>query len=159
MDQMMHRLSMGKKIGAICSLFILPMAVSLYMIVTGYSQNLNVARLELAGNAYQRPLMRLLKQIPIHGALVERHVVGIKESGNQLGEMQEAIDQALEALREADRKFGADLQFTEEGLAKRKREHYRFETIRREWEDPKLRWNTLSPKEIDNRHTHLLADV
>jgi methyl-accepting chemotaxis protein len=159
MIDFIHRLSMGRKIGAICSLFVLPVGVSLYLIVSGYSQDLNASRLEQTGNAYQRPLMRLLKEIPLHRALSNQYLGNNKSVRGQLSATQERIDRAIEALHRADAQLGPALQFTTEGLAKRKREHYRFETIRSEWEALKRQLDALSPVAADKQHAHLAADV
>lgn len=121
---------MGKKIAVICSLFILPIGMAVYLIVSGYSQGLAAARLEQEGNAYQRPLERLLEQLPLHQALAQKYLAGHKELRERLNGAEGQVDQAMTALHDVDAQFGADLQFTSEGLAKRKREHYKFETIR-----------------------------
>jgi len=159
MFERIHRLSMGKKIAVICSLFILPIGVAVYLIVSGYSQVLGAARLEQEGNAYQRPLETLLEQLPQHEALTQQYLEGHKELKGRLNGIEGQVDQAMIALRDVDAQFGADLQFTTDGLAKRKREHYRFETIRSEWEDLKGKLDTLSPDAAGKQHAHLVADV
>ena len=159
MIEWFNRLPLGKKFATICCLFVFPIAVALYIIVSGYSQNVSTARLEQAGNAYQRPLVRLLEQIPLHRELVIKCLRGSPDARGQLAETRGRIDQAFEALHDADRRFGSTLQFTTEGLAMRKREHYRFATIRGEWEALKGRLDTLDVDQADQRHAHLVADV
>ena len=151
--------SVGAKIATICSLFVFPIAVALYLIVSGYSLNLNAARLEQAGNAYQRPLMRLLDELPRHGELAGQLRRGGKDLGGELAQRQGRIDQAFVALEDADLQFGSDLQFTNAGLALRKREHFRFATLRDEWVSLQRQRETLSAEKVDQQYAHLLADV
>ncbi len=154
-----YKLSMRGKIAAICSLLVLPMIVAVYWIVNGYSQDLNAARLEQSGNAFERPLVRLLELLPLHQALAGKYVGGRTDLHDQLVQAQGQIDEALRALGQANQRFGVQLQFTSEGLAKRKREHYRFETLRSEWETLKQQLETLSADAVGRQHLHLILDV
>ena len=154
-----NRQALSKQIAAICSLFGLPIATALYVIVSAYTQSLQVASLEQAGNAYERPLVRLLEQIPEHGTLLSHYLKGSKELRNQLAESQSRIDLALEGLRTADAQFGGQLQFTKEGLGKRKRGHFQFQTVQGEWEVLKREWEKLTLESAEKQHTHLIADV
>ncbi len=154
-----NRQALSKQISAICSLFGLPIATALYVIVSAYTQNLNVAHLEQAGNAYEKSLVRLLEQIPVHGTLLCKYLKGNKEVRNQLTQSQTRIDQALEGLRIVDAKFGVDLQFTIEGLTKRKREHFQFQTVQGEWETLKRELDKLTLEAAEKQHTHLIADI
>lgn len=151
--------SVGAKIATICSLFVFPIAVALYLIVSGYSLNLNAARLEQAGNAYQRPLMRLLDELPRHGELAGQLRRGGNDSGGELAQRQGRIDQTFIVLEDVDRQFGTALQFTNEGLALRKREHFRFATLRDEWVSLQRQRETLSAEKVDQQYAHLVADV
>lgn len=153
------RLSLGNKIAMICCLFVFPISVALYLIVSGYSENLEAARLEQTGNAYQRPLVRLLVQLQLDRELANQCLRGARDVRGQLAESQGRTDQAFGGLHEADRQFGSDLQFTEEGLARRKREHYRYETVRSEWETLKGQFDKLGADAADKQHAHLIEDV
>ena len=153
------RFSVGAKIATICSLFVFPITVALYLIVSGYGLNLNSARLEQAGNAYQRPLMRLLDELPRHGERAGQLRRGGKDSGGELAQRKARIDQLFVALEDADRQFGSDLQFTNAGLALRKREHFRFATLRDEWVSLQRQRETLSAEKTDQQYAHLVADV
>ena len=152
-------LTFGKKVAAICSLFILPTALAVYLIVSGYTKDLNVARLEEAGTAYQRPLEEVFQQLQIVQRLTDQYLGGQQNLHDPVLEAQKQVDQALEKLRHADARFGPALQFTTEGLAERNREHYCFETLRNEWESLKRELATLGPDAAHKRHAHLIADV
>jgi len=51
------------------------------------------------------------------------------------------------------------VKITDEGLAKRKREHYHAQTVRKEWQDLKTRLPHLDPVACDEQHLHLVFDV
>ena len=71
----------------------------------------------------------------------------------QLTRKETQIDTAFDALEAVDARIGADLQFTDEGLAKRKREHFRAGILRGEWEGLKKQPAAAEP------HLHLIADL
>jgi signal transduction histidine kinase len=61
--------------------------------------------------------------------------------------------------RDVDKEIGEALQVTDEGLAKRKRGHYRIAILKREWEDLKSQLSNLKTGESDDRHRHLIGDI
>lgn len=158
-QQRFAALTFGKKIAGICSLFIFPTALAVYLIVSGYTKDLNVARLEEVGTAYQRPLEEVFQQLQIAQRLTDRYLGGQQSLRDPVLDEQKQVDQALEKLGDADVRFGPTLQFTAEGLAERNREHYRFETLRNEWESLKRDVATLNADAAHKRHAHLIADV
>ena len=150
---------MGSKIAAICTLFVVPFPVCIYLILAAYTENVNTARLEQHGNAYQRPLIRILEQLPHHRDFASQLLQGNKSAASQVAEMQKRINIAMEALREVDGQQGSVLQFTSEGLAKRKREHYKFETILEEWNTLESQLISLSVDSSAKQHAHLIDDL
>src|SRR5438876_2555308 len=91
--------------------------------------------------------------------MAQRALRGEPRILQQLSGRQTQIEAAFEALEAVDRQIGSELQFTDEGLAKRKREHYRVRTVRKEWHDLKTRLPELTPEACAQRHLHLIADV
>lgn len=154
-----NRFSLGGKIAAICCLFAVPIAVAVYLLVAGYGENLNAARLEQTGNAYQRPLVHLLARLQCDRELSSEYLRGARDLRSQLAEAQARTDEAFDRLHEADIRFGADLQFTDEGLAKRKREHFRYDTVRGEWNTLKNQLDNLNADGAEQRHAHLIEDL
>src|SRR6185295_16480656 len=138
--------------------FIMPDSLMLYLFITGINENIQFARLEKKGNEYQRPLEKLLELIPQHRTLAQRarHGETVQEL---LGKKQSQIDAAFDALQIVDARIGLQLQFTQEGLAKRKREHCRVDRVRKEWQDLKSSLAQLKPEICAEQHLHLIADV
>jgi methyl-accepting chemotaxis protein len=159
MTERFSRLAMGKKIAMICCIFALPTAAALYLIVAGYSLNLNAARLERTGDAYQRPLMGLLEQVPLHLELSRKVREGNRDAGSRLTAIRNRIDEIFDRLAETDNQLGETLQFSDDGLAKRKREHFRCQTMLGEWKSLRAEGPSLTAAEEESRHVHLVADI
>ena len=141
-----------QKLVTISVFFILPNALMLYFFITGLNANIHFARLEQMGIEYQRPLEKLLELIPRHALLAEDADAPV---GRGIAESRAEIDVAIADLIAVDGRLGVDLQFTDEGLGKRAREHCRASTLRAEWEELCAR----PAEDPAGRHEHLLADV
>ena len=157
MKQWFHNLKVSQKLMLISIFFVMPDSLMLYFFITGINANIQFARQEEKGNRYQRPLEDLLELIPQHQSLAQRAGRGEPEAMEELARKQAEVDKAFDALEEVDREIGADLQFTDEGLAKRKREHYRVHTVRAEW--TALKHASPDADGLEEKHQHLVADV
>ncbi|MEK6791832.1 MAG: methyl-accepting chemotaxis protein [Deltaproteobacteria bacterium] len=148
--QMLRNMRIGKKLSLICLAFILPIAVLLFFTLKGINYDIRFNQLEKYGNAYQRPLEKLL----LH--LSEYRLASL--TGAQPSAKISSIDADFSALEEVNKALGDELQVTDDGLAKRKREHYRIATVLGEWNE--LKANTrLSASESTGKVRHLIADV
>lgn len=139
-------------------LFMIPDSVLLCLFLISINANIKFARLEEFGNEYQRPLEELLESLPNHLLLLRQEDRGPARI-DEIREQEKRIDQALLKLEAEDSRLGVSLQFTDEGLAKRKREHYRVQNLKAEWNKLRLELPGLSRAESAVRHEHLIADV
>ena len=154
-----HRLKVSQKLMMISVLFMIPDSVLLCLFLFSINANIRFARWEEYGNEYQRPLEELLSQLMEHEALLREKPAGAAKALADLAKTQANIDQSFGILEETDRKLGSKLQFTDEGLAKRERQHYRVSILRGEWENLKRRATALTPAESAKQHWHLVSDV
>ena len=69
-------LLISQKLILISLSLLLPIAVLLYFMVQGINADIRFAELEIAGNAYQRPLMALLDHVGRHQSLTRRQLAG-----------------------------------------------------------------------------------
>lgn len=130
----LKRLTLSQRIGAVGCLVLLIVSGSLFYFITkGFSKDIAFATLEQYGDRYQRPLEQLLEAIPTHQLLARRYLAGQKDLQPQLASTEGTVEGALQALRAVDSQLGETLQFTPDGLAKRKREHVTWENLHREW--------------------------
>lgn len=124
----------------------LPAIVALYFIVSGFNKDIDFASDELRGIAYIRPLDKLLRLLPEH--------MRISNKGTRDARSRE-IDAVMEELQAADKQHGERLQFTPEGLKKRKREHFQVATLLGEW----LQLRNSERQDGGAQYLHLMADV
>jgi hypothetical protein len=126
---MLKRMKVGVKLLVMGCAFTLPIAVLLFLMVKGIHYDMTFAQLEKYGNIYQRPLEDLLRFLPEHQWLAQRYASGEQAVQDALARTQSHIDTAFATLEEVDRQVGTTLQFTADGLGKRKREHVRVQTV------------------------------
>ena len=153
-----HHLRVSQKLMFISFFFLIPDSVLLTLFLFSINANIHFARQEQYGNEYQRPLEVLLDHLPEH-MILSRTPDRVQDNAAALSDLERRIDVALDQLRATDARRGVDLQFTDDGLAKRKREHYRVQTIDAEWHTLEQAFRTLSPAEREKQHLHLIADV
>lgn len=123
MKALFKRARISHRLALISASFTLPIAVMLWLIVSGINSDIRFARWETYGNEYQRPLAKLLETIPQHGALALRALGGDNAAKEQIAAKQAEVAAAFTALDAVQAARGEALEFTQAGLAKRKREH------------------------------------
>ncbi len=159
MRKWFNQLKVSQKLMLIGIFFVIPDSLMLFLFITGINANIQFAQLEIKGNEYQRPLEQLLELIPQHRRLAQGAGGSGQSVPEPLAKKQAQIDAAFQTLAAVDARIGADLQFTDEGLASRNRKHYRVGTVREEWQELKTRLVQLTPEARADRHLHLMADV
>lgn len=112
---MKRALTIDRHIVSCVVVSILPMTlVAAYFVATGIKKDIDAAKLEQAGNAYQRPLEALL------------------QAATQGDASQ--VSSALSRLNTVQQQTGESLSVTSEGLASRKRESFAPRQIAADWE-------------------------
>src|SRR4051812_46469285 len=159
MNRLLSRLKLWQKIVVIICTFTLPLGVLAVFVFQGYHKDINFAQFEKYGNEYQRPLEAVLELLPQHQSLATRYLAGDKQLKPDFAAKAAQIDKAFETLEAVDGKLGATLQFTPEGLAKRKREHVQVRNVKSEWQNLKSQWDRLSLQNCQEQHAHLIADL
>jgi methyl-accepting chemotaxis protein len=155
-----RRMTLSQRIGAVGCLILATVSASLfYFITNGFSKDIASATTEQYGNSYQRPLEELLEYIPAHQLLARRYLTGQEDLQQQMKIAEGRVDAALQNLRTVDSRLGEALQFTPEGLSKRKREHYTWATLHQEWETLKGGPAGQTAETSDKSHANLIADV
>ena len=109
------------------------MLVLAYFVVSNIGDNTKFAHMELAGNAYQTPLESVLKNVLEHQRLVHDCPAATSGCTGKIAAANESVQQALAAVRAADQQYGATLEFTAEGLAKRGRQTATAANLEQSW--------------------------
>jgi signal transduction histidine kinase/DNA-binding response OmpR family regulator len=151
---------LSQQILFLVGVFTLPMALAaLYFVVTGINKDVDFATHEQHGNAYLWPLETLLEKLPQHEHVVQRALAGDKSAEFEITVLENEIEEAWHHLAEVQRQYGSELQFTTDGLAKRKREHVSLQTILPEWNDLRSRFRAQTPGSVTAQHRHLVSDI
>ena len=154
------RMTFGQRIAAVGALVMITIVIALYFFIAKrFSKDIAFTALERSGNQYQRPLETLLEKIPEHQMLARRYLAGQSNLRERLTEVEGRVDAGMQALHAVDTQLGVALQFTTEGLAKRKREHCKWDTLHQEWESLKSGLSGQSATDSDKAHAHLISDV
>ncbi len=159
LENLTPRFTVSHKLTVISLAFSLPIAVLLYFFVSTINANIQFGSLEEKGNQYQRPLENLLNDLGRHQLLAMRQKDGQMGLESQLQSTSNAIDKAFTALEGVDKSVGTDLQFTDEGLGKRSRQHVKVANVKSEWEELRKGLAKLTADESDKQHAHLIADI
>ena len=109
----LNRSRISARLALLAVVFVIPLtAIIVWLILHSINPNIEVASLEQQGNAYQHPLEQLLDLVPRHQLATTNEKLPIETE----------IRQALQELSAVQAKYGEALQFTQEGLSKRKRD-------------------------------------
>jgi methyl-accepting chemotaxis protein len=124
------RISLDVRLTIISAIiFSLPILVLFYFQLSAINYDIRFATLEYYGNAYQKPLEKILLGVSEYrlGKLMG-------ESDSSLSQTAASVDEAFTELEKVDAEIGEDLQFTPEGLSIRDRSHLTVPNVKAQWE-------------------------
>ena len=146
--RLINKLSYAGKLVVVALVFLLPICASLFVIASGYSEQIKVTEVELDGVAYTKPLLSLLRQVQAH-----RGMMALLLNHREID--QGKIDAARKDI---------DALITE--LNRLVSEKHGFEPPADAWKNWQTSWQSLrqqveqlSPAESFKRHTELAAGV
>ena len=137
----------------ISAAYLVVMSVLAYQTVTISNKDIDFGRQEKLGNQYQRPLATLLRQVGLH------QMAALKVSDDALAPLEASIDESFQELMAVQAAIGENLDFTPDGLAKRKRSDFSPDKVRQAWMQLKGSINTLTPEQITAQHRTVLDGV
>jgi methyl-accepting chemotaxis protein len=141
------------------ALFGAVLCMLLILLVSAKNEPIDFALQELRGDVYQRPLEKAMHGIARHRIVAQRALHGDKPAQGQIEKIQAKVDEAMIEVAKADADVGVALQFTDEGLKQRKREHMRAKTVTAEWTDLKAKLQRMKPEQSNEAHAHLISDL
>src|SRR5690349_6050396 len=118
----MRQLTFTKKMILSAAVFAIPIVIFAFLTYRAQSGNIEFAAQERRGDTHQKPLMSILTHVGLHRVLAQRVLHGDKSAEEKLNENSARIDKDIAELIRSEEVFGEDLQFTADGLSKRKRE-------------------------------------
>jgi methyl-accepting chemotaxis protein len=153
------KLKISYRLLVISLAYTVPTGVLLYFLLASINESLRFSQFEVVGNQYQRPLESLLQLIPEHAEEIRGYNAGEPGAREKILSKQVLVDQALDNLTTVHRSFGEQLQFTDEGLGKRSRDHLQLSTLQAEWQSLKQSVFDLSSEDAMERSKHLISDI
>jgi PAS domain S-box-containing protein len=146
--RLMNRLKYPQKFTLISLLFVLPLALVMFLLISEINVGIEVAQKEIYGNAYLRPLRRLLQDVPQARMLAHAYLDGDTSRKPALLEQQARIDADFAELAAANRRFGNILAANE-----------RYDALQASWRLLKEQTPSLNVAASRDRHTRLIADI
>ncbi|MFL5801548.1 MAG: PAS domain S-box protein [Roseiflexaceae bacterium] len=145
---LMNRLTYPRKFVLISLLLVAPLALALTLLILSIDSGVEVARLELQGNAYLRPLRKLMEHALKDKMLANDYLFGNTALHEALIDNQAQIDRDFQELRAVDQRFGAELQTTAQ-----------LQALEASWNDLKSDVLNSSIHGSADLHTKLIADT
>jgi methyl-accepting chemotaxis protein len=114
----------------------LPLAlISLWLLHNSINKSINFGEQELRGDAFQRPLEKLLDLTPRYEAAARKALAGDPSAKAEMADLQHQMDSQMETLSaDYNGELGRALKFTDTELAARKREDARLSVVLAEWQ-------------------------
>jgi signal transduction histidine kinase len=121
------------KLLVVCLSFTLPIAVMLKLMIEAKDKDIEFGTMETYGDKYQRRLETVLCEISRHRlALLRGDAAGATAAAAK-------VDAGIASVVEVNQELGETLQFTPEGLGKRKRTEFTAENLAKNWAAEKAR--------------------
>ena len=139
--------------------FLLPISVLLYFTIDGIQDRIDFAALEKQGNNFQRPLEKILRSLINHKNAALVVLGGDNTAITTTSKEETLLDSGVRALEGNGKAFGASLDFTVEGLAKRKREEANIDNCARKWDQFRKSWQTMTPDACKAEHDNLIKII
>lgn len=130
MQKYLNNLSVRSRMILSIMTFLITLLMALYQAYDTINANIDFAVKERMGNEYQRPLAKILRD----AGTMRVALAQTQKNQDTLNAVRSAIDAEVTELAAVQEKIGVDLQFTDEGLASRGREHLKFETVAAKWQ-------------------------
>lgn len=110
---LMARLKFPQRFGLITLLFLLPLGIALFMLVSRIDRDIAFAQNEMRGTAYLRPAHSLFRHALADWLLSQSAARGLDTNDQALKDNAAAIESDFEALLAADARYGAALGTTQ----------------------------------------------
>lgn len=135
MLQYLNNISIRNRFLLGITFFVVVLSMSAYKAHQVIDANVQFAAAELKGNAYQRPLAKLLLAAGDLKVMQEAKAKGVAIDSSAIKTLVDQIDAEMKVWEKTDAEIGEDLQFTKEGLESRLRDHLAFPVVAKKWAD------------------------
>ena len=131
----------------------------IYFFQKSIDANITFAEQEIKGTKYIQPVVNIFKGLSDYQRLKSKRDLGLGSFDAELNKVSQEIDSGFAAYSSIQNALGEDLQFTEQGLASRKRENATVGKILNKWLDLKKLQNQPYTPEVHEKYKSLIADI
>lgn len=135
--------------------FSIPILMLLYFTISGISNNINVANLEISGNILLKPLIQLLVLVPQHQTLASLARAGDRSVLNNLENVTNLIETNFQSLNRETKAVGESLQITPAGLQSARMEQLLPAKLAAQWQILRNSQTSGSPAGFDRQYDDL----
>jgi hypothetical protein len=149
---MIDKLGLRQKMFMSMLAFTIPLAVLAFLMFQAHTVNIDFGARERQGNQFQRPLEKALHAASLHRIYWQSSSRGDADAKSKISDAEKMGDEAFTDLMAKHAEMGEFLDFTPEGLKKRKRDGFHASAMKSAWED-------LKKSPADDKHLALIAGL
>jgi methyl-accepting chemotaxis protein len=144
----LNKMKLVQKLVLMVVALMVPTAYLLYLLVEEKDISINMARQEITGTEYLKPVYSLLAHVMEHRGMTALQRGGDTGVSASLEEKRQAINADLQLVAAAEALHGRDMKTSEQ-----------WASVRTGWENLKDQGQNLTQEESFKRHTALLSDI
>lgn len=142
----MKNLSIRTRLLFILLAFMFPLVILGYQLTSKINESIDFLQQQIKGVRYEKPILNLMNEVADYQISTLKKFAGDKDSEKNMTDGVATIDKLFRELSELDKEIGADLSFTDEGLAKHGMSGIKVSDLQKKWE---LIKNSDNPKPDD----------
>lgn len=143
----MNRLTYLQKFLLFGVLFMLPVGLTMYLLITDIDKEIDFARKERLGIEYNDGIRKLLEQLQQHRGMANIYLNGEASFKEALLKKQVQVNEAIEEIDQIDQRLGVQLKTIE-----------KWKTIKEMWQSLKENAFSLQPKESFDLHSTIINE-
>jgi methyl-accepting chemotaxis protein len=145
---LMNRLKYSQKILLISVIFITPLLITLYLLVSEMNTDIAIAEKERLGVEFIKPLRQVVEHLPQHRGMSNIYLNGASEFKQKILTKRQQLATDFSAVDAVDARLGTILKTTQS-----------WNTIKSKWQALEASTFNLTASESFARHTALINDI
>lgn len=143
---LMNQLKYPQKFALISCIFVIPLSLVMYLLLSEVQDRVNFAHKEMLGNSYLRPLHQLSQHLPEYQLLLNR--ANPSQQSLESTQIQTQIDRDLESIQNVDQDLGKTLLSTD-----------RFQALVQTWQVLRHQGNSSTPENRATDYQQLIRQL
>lgn len=144
----MNRLKFTQKFMLIGTIFLIPIAVMLYLLMSQINEGIRFAEKEQLGVNYNSAVKSFLIDVQQHRGMSAAFLNGDASFKEKIVSKQKDLEEDIRNIDELDRKFGSELSTTDQ-----------WKSLKLQWQDIKNKVFELRPNDSFALHTTLISEI